>query len=104
MPDGRAAIRAMSWKEVEEIVACFKKPNPYSDKSRSILKIERDNYNPETGRQRQIYCLAISPKRYALFLLDENGNPVLLQKGINNHESLVGARTGSPQKPDEPRQ
>ena len=52
--------------------------------SRSILKIERDNYEPETGKQRQLYCLAISSKRYALFLRDEHGNPVLLQKGINN--------------------
>ena len=62
------------------------KLNPYTDKSRSILKIERDNYDPETGRQRLVYCLAIASKRYALFLRDEHGNPVLLQKGINNHE------------------
>jgi hypothetical protein len=55
--------------------------------SRSILKIERDNYDPETGKQRQVYCLAISSKRYALFLRDEYGNPILLQKGINNHEN-----------------
>ena len=86
MADGHAAIRALSWKEVDEIAARFKKLNPYEDKLRSILKIERDNYDPETGKQRQVYCLAISSKRYALFLRDESGNPVLLQKGINNHE------------------
>ena len=86
MADGHAAVRALSWKEVDEIAERFKKLNPYSDKSRSILKIERDNYDPGTGKQRQIYCLAISPKRYALFVLDECGNPVLLQKGVNNHE------------------
>jgi len=56
------------------------------DKSRSILKIERDNYDPETGKQRQVCCLGIASKRYALFLHDDYGNPVLLQKGINNHE------------------
>jgi hypothetical protein len=86
MPDGHAAVRALSWKEVVEIVTRFAKLNPYMDKSRSILKIERDNYDPETGKQRQLFCLAISSKRYALFLRDEYGNPVLLQKGINNHE------------------
>jgi hypothetical protein len=53
MPDGHAAIRALSWKEVEEIAARFRKLNPYTDKSRSILKIERDNYDPETGTQRR---------------------------------------------------
>jgi hypothetical protein len=30
--------------------------------------------------------LAIASKRYVLFLHDEYDNPVLLQKGINNHE------------------
>ena len=64
----------------------FRKLSPYQDKSRSILKIERDNYDPATGKQRQIYCLAVSAKRYALFLRDEDGNPALLQKGVNNHE------------------
>jgi hypothetical protein len=86
MPDGHAAVSALSWKEVDEVAARFKKFNPYADKSRSILKIERDNYDPETGKQRQVYCLAIASTRYALFLRDEHGNPVLLQKGINNHE------------------
>ena len=86
MPDGHSAVRARSWKEVDEIAVRFAKLSPYADKSRSLLKIERDNYDPETGKQRQLFCLAISTKRYVLFLLDENGNPVLLQKGINNHE------------------
>jgi hypothetical protein len=86
MADGHVAVRALSRKEVDGIAERFTKLNPYSDKSRSILKIERDNYDPETGKQRQIYCLAIASKRYALFLSDEHGNPVLLQKGINNHE------------------
>jgi hypothetical protein len=84
MSDGRRAIKALSWQQVDEIVARFRKLNPYRGKPRSILKIERDNY--DLGEQRQIYCLAISAKRYALFLLDENGEPVLLQKGVNNHE------------------
>ena len=86
MADGRAAIRALSWKEVDGIAALFRKLNPYTDKSRSILKIERDNYDPETGKRRQVYCLAVASKRYSLFLLDEHGNPILLRKGINNHE------------------
>ena len=86
MPDGHAAVRALSWREVDEIAARFAKLNPYTDKFRSILKIEHDNYDPETGKQRQLYCLAISSKRYALFLRDEDGDPVLLQKGLNNHE------------------
>ncbi len=86
MIDGHSAVRALSWQQVNEISARFSKLSPYHDKSRSILKIERDNYDPTTGRQRQLYCLAVSAKRYALFLQDEDGSPVLLQKGGNNHE------------------
>jgi hypothetical protein len=41
---------------------------------------------PKTGKQRQLWCLAISAKRYVLFLRDGNGEPTLLRKGINNGE------------------
>lgn len=84
--DGHTAIKALTWQQVDDISARFATLSPYGDISRSILKIERDNYDPKNGKQRQLYCLAISAKRYALFLLDENGNPILLQKGVNNRE------------------
>ena len=51
-----------------------------------ILKIESDNRDPKTKNQRQLWCLAISAKRYALFLRDRNGEPVVLRKGANNGE------------------
>src|SRR5205085_9331569 len=50
----------------------------------SILKIEDDNYDLQTKKQRQLWCVAISAKRYALFLRDKNGIPVLLRKGTSN--------------------
>ena len=81
-----AAIKALSWEQVEEISARFAALNPY-DRSAipgSILKIEGDNFDPKTQKQRQLYCLAISAKRYALFLKDRHGNPELLRKGANN--------------------
>ena len=80
--DGREAIRALSWKEIEGISGRFRALNPY-DKSAisgSILKIEEDNYIPGTTKQRQIYCLAISAKRYALFRKAAKGFPVLLRR------------------------
>jgi hypothetical protein len=53
-----------------------------------FYKIEDDNYDdPETRKhQRQLYCLAVSAKRYALFLQDKRGSPVLLRKSVNNNE------------------
>src|SRR5947207_15080468 len=72
-------INALSWKQVEEISERFLTLNPY-DRSAvpdSILKIEDDNFDPKTNKQRQVYCFAISAKRYALFLRDKDGNLVL---------------------------
>ena len=88
MPDGRDAIKALSWKQVDDISKQFAVLNPYDGEAGrgSILKIENDNRDPETGNPRQIHCFAISAKRYALFLLDDTCAPVLLRKGVNNKD------------------
>jgi len=39
----------------------------------AVLKIEPDNFDPATEQQRQLWCYAISAKRYALCLRDETG-------------------------------
>jgi len=84
--DGKEGIKAMTWKQVRQIVTKFEALNPYDRKviPGSVLKIEEDNFNPKTGKLRELWCLAISAKRYALFLRPKNGEPVLLRKGINN--------------------
>jgi hypothetical protein len=81
-------VKALSWKQVDEISNRFAALNPYDRDAvpTSILKIEDHNYVLNTGEQRQLFCLAISAKRYALFLRDERGAPVLLRKGANNKE------------------
>ena len=81
-------VKALSWEQVARISDSFAALNPY-DRSAvpgSVLKIEDDNHDPSNKRQRQLHCLAISAKRYALFLKDANNNPVLLRKGANNGE------------------
>jgi hypothetical protein len=86
MEDGHGAVKALSWEEVNKISERFAALNPYDSKLHSILKIEHDNFDPISGKQRQLYCFAISTKRYTLFLRDESGAPVLLRGGINNKE------------------
>jgi hypothetical protein len=78
---GQDAIKALSWKQIEEIAQRFDDLHPYDRVAvpQSILEIEEDNRDPTTGEQRQICCLAISAKRYALFVKDQNGEPVLLR-------------------------
>jgi hypothetical protein len=86
--DQQEAIKALSWNQVDKIAELFQSLNPYNRDAipGSILKIEGDNFVPTSGKQRQIFCLAISAKRYALFLRDKEGNPHLLRKGVNNGE------------------
>ena len=97
MEDGSEAVQSLSWQQVGEISNRFEALKPYDPAAikGSILKIEDDNRDPETGKQRQLWCVAISAKRYALFLLNENGVPSLLRNSckfcgaknkINNKE------------------
>jgi hypothetical protein len=83
---GEEGIQALTWKVVDQLVAKFEVLNPYDRDviNGSTLKIEEDNFDPKTGKQRQLYCLAISAKRYALFLMPKNGEPALLRAEINN--------------------
>jgi hypothetical protein len=86
--DGKASVKALSWKQAAEISDRFKSLNPYAHDAipGSILKIEADNFDPVSGKQRQLYCYAISAKRYALFARDRKGIATLLRSGANNTE------------------
>jgi hypothetical protein len=86
--DGEPAVKALSWKQVAEVSDRFKPLKPYARVAvpGSVLKIEADNFDPVSGKQRQLYCYAISAKRYALFLEDRNGTPALLRSGDNNSQ------------------
>lgn len=79
-------VKSLTWKQVDGISKQFSALNPYDRRAikGSVLKIENDNFDPKTRQQRQLYCFAISAKRYALFLKDRRGVPSLLRKGINN--------------------
>lgn len=88
LEDGRDAVRALSWTQVEDIRDRFASLNPYDPTAvkGSVLKIEDDHWDPHTKQPRIVYCLAISAKRYVLFVLEVDGTPTLLRKDVNNHE------------------
>ena len=79
--DGREAVRALSWSQVKRISERFRALSPYDPEAieGSVSKIEKDNFDPITRHQRQLWCLAVSAKRYALFLRSSDGEPVLLR-------------------------
>lgn len=77
--EGREGLCALSYAEVDDIISRFTSLNPYNPElvSGSILELEEWNLDPNYGERRQLYCYAISAKRYAMYNLDEHGRPIL---------------------------
>jgi hypothetical protein len=74
--DGQPTVLALSWEQVQSITRRFEALNPYDRGAvpGSILEIEDINYTQDadgnrTGELRQLYCYAISAKRYALYIM-----------------------------------
>jgi hypothetical protein len=77
-PSGNAAIKALSWAEVDRIRERFEPLNPWRDTLKApFLKLEKENFAPD-GERRQLYAYCISAKLYCLFNLD--GNRLLVRK------------------------
>lgn len=74
-PSGNAAIKALSWTEVDHIRERFEALNPWRDSP--FLKLEKENFGPD-GKRRQLYAYCISAKLYSLFNLD--GGELLVRK------------------------
>jgi hypothetical protein len=99
-PDGQEAIRALSWSTVDEITNQFIALNPYAQ-SASILETEKENFDHDTGQQRQIECFSIATKRYALLNRATDGRPRLLGRAGKLKRSEHGlGHLLSPHTPD----
>lgn len=71
-------IKALSWKDVEQITKRFESLNCY-DRRRvpgSILKIEKVNFT--RAKQIELFGYAISAKRYVLYRYDAKGNIIIV--------------------------
>jgi len=72
MADGTPAIKAMTWKQVDTICTKLNRLNPYDPKViADILKVEDCNRD-RTGKQHQLYGLAVSAKRYVVYAKKKN--------------------------------
>jgi hypothetical protein len=92
-PTGQAAIKALTWDDVSSaVIDRFAALDPYQGPShpKSILKIEDENYDPATGRQREIECYAIASKRYGLFKRRPDGTPEIVMSGDKQKRSEHG--------------
>lgn len=70
-PDGTQAVKALSWAEVDEIRDRFEQLHPYNRSlvKADLLELEKDNFDTESGERVELYCYAISAKRYPLYRL-----------------------------------
>jgi hypothetical protein len=65
-----APIPELSWEDVEQLRRRFDTLNPYDPSLvDSILKLEKENF--DEGVRRQLWCHAISAKRYALYFRND---------------------------------
>lgn len=105
---GERAIHALSWRQVQAIVGRFAALNPYDGDviPGSILKIEKENYaldsrgEPTTARQ-QLFCYAISAKRYALFNRDAEGGVVIRKASEHGLGHLLNPLAADEQELDD---
>jgi hypothetical protein len=75
---GNAAIRALSFAEVDGIRKRFESLNPWRKTLKTpFLKLEKENFDPN-GERHQLFAYCVSAKLYCLFNLD--GNRLLVRK------------------------
>src|SRR5258708_35783488 len=75
---GSAAIRALSFAEVDSIRKRFEPLNPWRKALKTpFLKLEKENFDAN-GERQQLFAYCVSAKLYCLFNLD--GNRLLVRK------------------------
>jgi hypothetical protein len=91
-------------KKAQKVVDWFKPLNPYK-KPGSILQIEDINNRIDSSKLEPLYCFAISAKRYALFNLDGNRNPILRKASAHGLGHLIEPYTNenAPSKLPDPK-
>lgn len=78
MSDGRQAVRALTWKQADEIAQRFDRLNPYNPKIIPHLFKKEDCNFDANGRQVELRYFGISSKRYVCFR-GEPTNPVIVK-------------------------
>jgi hypothetical protein len=84
LPDGRPAVRALAWSEVDAVLAGLNDLNPY-DRSTipSLIKLEPQNFSvDDPSRPEELLCLATSSKRYVLYHDGPDG-PVIRKPSVH---------------------
>jgi hypothetical protein len=76
--DGRAAVNALSYAQVDEIRELFNRLHPYDRTVVTAPMLELEDVNYIKGKRVPLHCYAISAKRYALYRVD-NGRVTIVK-------------------------
>jgi hypothetical protein len=105
-PEAGHPVPTLSHRQLAEVQAdierlCPYNPNLKTDPERPLLlALEPENFDPETGRQHQLYLHATAAKNYDLYTLDEAHPPTLTLVKWSEH-GLGHVRTpGQPEQDD----
>lgn len=102
-PDGMA--REDFRRRVERVRAWFSDLSPYESEG-DLLKLEKVNYRLVDGTLTEelepLLCYAVSPKRYALFNVDEDGRPVIRKASAHGLGHLLPPYSDAEAPPDIP--
>jgi hypothetical protein len=98
MPDGTAAVRALSWATVEAVLDAINALNPYvAGTVTSLVKLEDENFAPgDRSTPGELYGLASSSKRYVAYNRIRDG--VVVRKPSEHGLGLY--RPPVPPRPD----
>jgi hypothetical protein len=80
-PVAETDIPVLSFDEVERVRARFEQLNPYS--------VDIPFLKREYPHSPDVYCYAVSAKRYALFTFDESGDIKVFSEGGRKEHGLV---------------
>lgn len=96
--DGTEAVRALSWAEVDEVLAGLDSLLPYTPGTiRSLIKLEDENFaRGDGGRPIELYGLATSAKRYVLYNRTADGIDIrkASNHGLGLYRSPIDNRDG----------
>src|SRR5262249_43909463 len=74
-------VTGLSLEQLSKILARFESLNPFDRElvPGSILEIEKENFDPDTGKPWQLQCFSIAAKRYVLFVQGPDGRPRIVK-------------------------
>jgi hypothetical protein len=73
-------LPTLSWDKAISIAKRFESLNPYDPDAiaGSILELEPENHDPDTDELREVRCLSLAAKRYALCTIEPDGRPQIV--------------------------